>query len=295
MLWIAITVAAAFLQNARSALQKNLKKSLSSGGATAARFIFAFPCAALILIVHSRLVSEIPLPGTVSLSWMLFGGFAQLLATWLLMQLFSYRNFAVSTALSKTEVIQTAILGVILLADFPTHFGWAMLAISSLGTVLIALPKQKADDRFKLDRTTLLGITAGGLFGLSAVCYRGASTSLDFGSTFTRALVTLTIVTALQTIMILIWLRVKEAGEISRLFRAWRPAAAVGLTGMLASLCWFYVFNLQNAAVVRAVGQVEIVFTLIVSIFFFKERLSKRELLGITAIIGATIGIVLTA
>ena len=44
-IWIGITLAAAFLQNLRSMLQKHLKARLSSLGATAIRFFFAMPLA----------------------------------------------------------------------------------------------------------------------------------------------------------------------------------------------------------------------------------------------------------
>ena len=38
-LWVPITLAAAFMQNLRSALQKHLKGSLSTSGATFCRFV----------------------------------------------------------------------------------------------------------------------------------------------------------------------------------------------------------------------------------------------------------------
>ena len=44
-LWIPITVAAAFFQNLRSALQKHLKGRLSTAGATYSRFCYAVPFA----------------------------------------------------------------------------------------------------------------------------------------------------------------------------------------------------------------------------------------------------------
>ena len=46
-LWIPLTIAAAFFQNLRSALQKHLKAHLSTGGATYVRFFYAWPFAVL--------------------------------------------------------------------------------------------------------------------------------------------------------------------------------------------------------------------------------------------------------
>jgi len=47
--WIIITIAAAFFQNLRSALQKHLKGRLSTTGAGYSRFIYALPVAAAYL------------------------------------------------------------------------------------------------------------------------------------------------------------------------------------------------------------------------------------------------------
>jgi uncharacterized membrane protein len=51
----------------------------------------------------------------------------------------------------------------------------------------------------------------------------------------------------------------------------------------------------MNAADVRAIGQVELVFTLMVSTFVFHERPSLRELVGIGLLALSIVGIVLAA
>ncbi|MBC7142520.1 MAG: EamA family transporter, partial [Rhodobacteraceae bacterium] len=63
---------------------------------------------------------------------------------------------------------------------------------------------------------------------------------------------------------------------------------------MLGSLGWFAAFSLQNAAYVRALGQVEIVFTLIASALVFRERLTGREGLGIALVVASVVLIVLS-
>ena len=50
---------------------------------------------------------------------------------------------------------------------------------------------------------------------------------------------------------------------------------------MAGSLCWFIAFTLQNAAYVKAVGQIELVFSFLASTIFFKEKVSSREISGI--------------
>ncbi|MBD3788005.1 MAG: EamA family transporter, partial [Sphingomonadales bacterium] len=108
-----------------------------------------------------------------------------------------------------------------------------------------------------------------------------------------RAIVTLACVTLAHSLGMALWLRFFEPGEISRVLGAWRRTIWVGVAGILGSAGWFSAFALQGAAWVRAVGQVEMVFTLLASVLIFRERLSARERAGIALVIAALIVIVL--
>jgi drug/metabolite transporter (DMT)-like permease len=68
----------------------------------------------------------------------------------------------------------------------------------------------------------------------------------------------------------------------------------VGIAGFLGSVGWFTAFTLQNAAYVRAVGQIELIFTFLASIFIFKEKTSRMEMAGIALILVAIVSIILT-
>ena len=56
----------------------------------------------------------------------------------------------------------------------------------------------------------------------------------------------------------------------------------MGLTSLCGSFCWFFAFSLQNAAYVNALGQVELIFSFLASILFFRESINRREVAGIT-------------
>ncbi|GAB5458041.1 MAG: EamA family transporter [Henriciella sp.] len=281
-LWIPITVAAAFSQNLRSAFQKQLKAALSTWGATGARFVFAAPIA-IALAIAVLLLGENGMPQTNAtfFSYGALGGLAQIAATGLLIHLFSYQNFSVATAYTKTEPIQTALFGIVLLGDVLSLEIAIAILVSLFGVVLISIPKGRLGYKGWLNKRALIGIASGGLFGLSAVAYRGTSLSLEAGDTFFRASMTLAYVTILQSVIILALLRIKEPGQTAALFKNWRLAGLVGLTGMIGSLAWFIAFTMENAAHVRAVGQIEVVFMLGASIFFFKERVTAREISGV--------------
>lgn len=299
-LWIPVTLAAVFSQNLRNALQKTLKGRLSTWGATASRFVFAAPLAVLFFFVLRSFTGQgVGQPPGSFYTWGMAGGLAQIVATGLLIHLFSYTNFAVATAFTKTEPLQTALFGIVLLGDKLTAGAAIAILISLLGVILVSMPAGKGrgrfQGRFRLDRKVWIGVLSGGLFGLSAVAYRGASLSLPEGGVLLRASATLAFVTVFQAIAILGWLAWRERGQVARLACAWRVASLVGITGMLGSLGWFTAFTLENAAHVRALGQVEVIFTLAVSLLFFREKVTPREIAGVLLVAAGVVALVLLA
>lgn len=288
-LWIPITLLAAFSQNLRSALQKHLKGRLSTGGATYARFLWAVPLAALYVTgLHQGAGLAVPVPNPAFAAYGLVGGVAQILATALLVHLFSYRNFAVGTAYSKTETVQAALFGLVLLGDPLGGAAVIGILVSLVGVMAISTSGQTLGVRGVLasltERPALLGLGSGALFGVSAVCYRAASLSLGGEGFLMQAAFTLLCVTATQTVLMSLWLRWREPGQISATLRQWRLTALVGVAGVVGSAGWFTAMTLQNVAYVRALGQVELVFTFLASWLLFGERVRGREVMGIVLI-----------
>ena len=293
-LWIPITIAAAFSQNVRSALQKHLKAKLSTGGATYVRFFFAVPFALLYAVsLHKGAGFPLPEPNPTFAMFGIIGGVSQILATALLVYLFSFRNFAVGTTYSKTETVQAAVFGLVILGD-PLSTGAIIgIMISLVGVIAISTARQPAGLRNLLtswtEKTALIGIASGAMFGISAVSYRAASLSLGGEGFLMQAAFTLACVTIMQTVIMTVYLKIREPGQIADVLRNWKVAGLVGLSGMLGSACWFTAMTIQNAAYVRALGQIELVFTFIASYVIFKERTNTAEFIGILAIIGGIV------
>jgi drug/metabolite transporter (DMT)-like permease len=289
--WIPITLAAAFFQNLRSALQKHLKGVLSTTGATFSRFAYAAPLALLYVAALTALSGQdLPAPNPTFIVYAVVGGLAQITATALLLNSFSFRNFAVGTAYSKTETVQTAIFGLVILGD-PLGIGAAAaIVISLIGVMAISVARTRMSLlgllTSLLEKPALIGIASGAFFGLSAISYRGASLSLGEHGFLIRAAYTLACVTVFQTLVMALYMRLREPGQVSAVFRAWRVAAWAGISGMIASACWFTAMTIQNAAYVRALGQIELVFTFAAAVFFFHERPNRTEVIGISLVIG---------
>lgn len=292
-LWVLFTLAAAALQTVRFMLQKQLKGAgLSTGGATFSRFLFAAPIACSLAAAGLALSGTAPpVPGAGFWGYVALGALCQIVATFLTVALFALRNFAVGVAFTKTETVQVAAFSALLLGEAVSARGWAAIVTGFAGVLLLS--KAPVTGARVFGRAALYGVLAGGLFGLSAIGYRGATLALMPLPFLLRALLALAAATVIQTVVMAGWLSWREPGEIGRVLARWRRTALVGLTGGLGSLGWFAAFAIQNAAYVRALGQVEIVFTLIVSVLVFRERLHLREAVGITLVVVSVVAIVL--
>jgi drug/metabolite transporter (DMT)-like permease len=291
-LWIPLTIAGAFFQNLRSALQKHLKAKLSTGGASYVRFLYALPFA-LLYCGGLVMFGDYPLP-TLNATFLIYcflGGLSQILFTFLLVYLFTFRSFAVGTTYSKTETIQVALLGLILLGDRLSIPAAIAIAISLFGVMILSAAQSKITLKTLIsglfEKQTVIGLICGAFLGASVVFFRGAALALGDGDFIMRAAFALAIALIMQTIGMGIYLRLREPGQLTKVIRNWPPALAVGVAGILASICWFTAFTLQNAAYVRALGQIELIFTFIASVIFFKEKSSRLEVIGILLIAAA--------
>ena len=135
----------------------------------------------------------------------------------------------------------------------------------------------------------MIGLACGFALGLSSVFFRGAALSLEESGIVMRSAFTLAVATAIQTLILLVWLRVFQPGQIRRTVVQWRSCAMVGFAGWAASIFWFMAFTLTHAAYVRALGQIELIFTFLASAFFFREKVSRTEIAGVILLSGAII------
>ena len=296
-LWIPLTIGAAFFQNIRSAMQKHLQGKLSTLGAAYVRFIYALPIAMVYFFAVVYLEAH-PLPAMNAdfLLYALLGGICQILFTVFLLWLFSFHNFAVGTTFSKLETIMVAIFGLILLGDRLTPVVIIAIAISAVGVVILSAGQSKLgvgnliQGLWRLP--TLIGLACAAWLGLSVVLFRAASLSLGLDSFMVAASFTLLIVLILQTAIMGILIGLREPEQLKKVIQHWRPAALVGISGGLASIGWFSAFTLQNATYVRALGQIELIFTFAVTLLVFREKVSRAEVGGIL-LIGASIVLLL--
>ncbi|PWK60681.1 EamA family transporter [Roseicyclus mahoneyensis] len=299
--WITATILAAFFQNLRFLLQRHLKvTTLSTMGATWARFAFSMPLVVVALGLWLWISGQ-SLPAVTPAFWTYacIGAMGQMLATACVVTLFGRRNFAVGVTLAKTDVVLSAGLGLIVLGEAVSVPVMVAIFVGFAGVMLLSDPP-KGEVALTIwarlfNPASGYGLLSGLLFGLSAVCYRGATLNLTGGDELLRAAVALLVATVVQTATLGLWLAWREAGQIGRVLASWRVSGLMGLTSMLGSLAWFTAFALQTAAYVKALGQIELVFTFLVSALWLKERSSSKEIAGAVLLVVSVLIIFLGA
>jgi drug/metabolite transporter (DMT)-like permease len=291
-LWAVFTVIAAIAQTARNAMQRELTTSLGTVGATHVRFLFGFPFVLILLAgVLVATGSPLPRPGWSFWPWVIDGAVAQVAATALMLVAMGERSFVVTIAYIKTEPIQVAVFGLVFLGDVVT---WPMMTAIIVATAGVVLMSVKPGGMVGGIRPTLIGLASGGMFALSSIGYRGGILSLELPNFVLAATFTLAVGIAMQAVLLSLYLGLRSPTVLLGIIRAWKPSLLAGLMGAVASQFWFLAFALANAASVRTLALVEVLFAQLVARFAFGQRASMREAAGMLLVI-AGVGLLLWA
>lgn len=290
-LWIMISVFGALMQAVRTAAQKTLNQTMSNLGTTYVRSLVGLPVMIAFLVGVLVFVQPgVPHMSPAFLLHTFAGALSQVLATMLLIYLFKLRNFAIGTMLIKVDIVMTALIGTLLFSETLSVMGVTALFVVLAGVLLITLGKVGVDKLKGGDgsivtsmsgRATQVALGSAFFFTLSYLFLREATLQIMPGDFLWRAGWTVVLATAMQTLGLSVYVLAKEPMVIRQLWPNRHIISFIGLTSALGSIAWFSAFAIQNASYVRAVGQIEIVFTLLISWAYFKERLTNTELAGI--------------
>ncbi len=286
-LWAVFTIIAAAAQTVRNAAQRELTGRLGTVGATHVRFLFGCPFALIFLIALLAAGGTLPRPTLSFWPWLFDGALAQIAATALMLAAMAERSFVVAIAYIKTEPVQVALFGLIFLGDPVTPMVALAIAIATAGVIVMSLKGNVSGGGF---RPTLLGLSAGACFAMSAIGFRGAILSLHDPSFAMAATFTMAAGLLLQTLLLTVYLALRDRAVLAAIAAAWRPSVFAGFMGALASQFWFLAFALATAASVRTLALVEVLFAQAISHFVFRQPISRREYFGIAVIV---IGVVL--
>lgn len=294
-LWIPITVFAAFVQNIRSAAQKKLTSELTTISVTMVRFLFGLPFGLLyVWYLHHRTTEAFPDISGSFIGLAAVAGASQIIATALLVYLFSLRNFAVGTAYARTEAFLTAILGSLFFGEVVVIYGWAAILVSVVGVILITVAKTglRGDQLITLffDKAAWIGVTSGLFFAVASLSMRKASLILGVEDFLYRAGLTMIFMLTMQTVVMCAYVLFTNPSQYRIIWENRKTCLLVGVMSVMGTIGWATAFTLEQAAYVKSLAQVEFVFTLAVSYWYFKERSTPKELCGIALVV---LGIIL--
>ncbi len=286
--WVLFTIMAALMQSVRTAGQKHLASHMSAMAATYVRYLYGLPWVLVYLAWQGGDSRHLMGLSPTAWGWIIFGGTMQIVGTWALVRVFSQRNFAVGSTFSKTEALQTAVLGALLLSIPLSAGGWLSVLIGVIGIGFLILPKNALHLYSWLTPVTGLGLLCGFCFAISSLAVYRSSQLTGLPPLFSAALVLVAMV-GLQLLMMTVWLGLFERGAFSSVARHWRWSLFVGFCSAAGSVGWFTAMSLQNPALVRTLGQIEFLFSLLLTWLFFGERIRRNEWIGSGLIIASVV------
>ena len=289
--WILFTLMAAFMQAWRNAFQKQLSTTVDVYGVTLARFIFALPLAFIYIVslYHFQPIVEVVHFNPRFATYIFIAAISQIAATALMVQLFKQKNYAIGVGLAKSEAILAAIVAVIFLSDHLSILGWVGVVIGGFAVFLMSKGRGFSD--FSL-QTLCIGIGSGLCFAITSLLVREASLELTNLPFIHRAAWVLICVIGTQCSLLLIYLGIFRRVTLWAMWQRVGLTFRVSLCSFLASLGWFSAMSMQSVPIVKTLGQVEIIFSMLISAFFFREKLARAEHLGIILVVIAAFRVI---
>jgi drug/metabolite transporter (DMT)-like permease len=290
IIWLPAALLAGVFQAWRTAVQQRLRTMISVSGAGLVRYLYGLPVGAVLLIAYLHF-NHLSLPTTSAAFFVdvTIAGVAQILATVLLIAAFGYGNFVVGTAFSKTEAVQAAIFAWLVLNERLSIWVDCGIAFGLIGVLILSLygreVRSNGASSVLRNPAAWCGLSAGALFALTAVFVKRAVTDLNINDVTFAALIVLVAVMLVQTMLHSTWLAIRDRNTLKSAFTSWRISAQVGILAALGSACWFTGFANAPVALVRVVGQVEVIFTLLFAHWYLKEKTKAHEIAGLLLVV----------
>ena len=281
MSWILFTLGAVVMQTVRNALQSKLSGAVNTSGVTLSRFILAPPIALVyLLILYSSSASQAPEFSGSFIAVVLCASLLQIAATSLMVILFKQKNFAIGAGLAKSEALVAGVVGMLFFGSYLTPLGWAGIVIGAIAVFVLSSGNRLHGISVK---TMVIGLACGTCFALTSLLVREASHMLNVQHTVAAAWVLLWVL-CVQTISLSGYIALTKPFVFRQLTNAKKQVLAISTVSCLGSICWFTAMALQHVALVKTLGQLEVLLTLVLSHYWLKNAVTKREIAGLLLI-----------
>ena len=281
MSWILFTLGAVVMQTVRNALQSKLSGAVNTSGVTLSRFILAPPIALVyLLILYSSSASQVPEFSGSFIAVILCASLLQIAATSLMVILFKQKNFAIGAGLAKSEALVAGVVGMLFFGSYLTPLGWAGIVIGAIAVFVLSSGNRLHGISVK---TMVIALACGTCFALTSLLVREASHMLNVQHTVAAAWVLLWVL-CVQTISLSGYIALTKPFVFRQLTNAKKQVLAISTVSCLGSICWFTAMALQHVALVKTLGQLEVLLTLVLSHYWLKNTVTKREIAGLLLI-----------
>ena len=285
-MWILFAIGSAFFAGITAILAKIGVKNVNSNVATAIRtvviLIFSW-----IMVLITNSYQEIAFVDGETLIFLILSGIATGLS-WLCY----YRALQIGdvnkvVAIDKSSIVLAIILAFIILDEKITFIKFISIIIIVIGTYLMIDKKNEAE--YKKNRGWLMFALLSAIFAsLTSILAKIGINNINSN-----------LGTAIRTIIVLImaWIVVfvtksnKEIKKIDK--RSLKFIILSGITTGLSWLCYYRALQDGYASVVVPLDKFSIVFTVVFSYIFLKEKLNKKAFLGFLLIILGTLCLII--
>ncbi len=285
-MWILFAIGSAFFAGITAILAKIGVKNVNSNVATAIRtvviLIFSW-----IMVLITNSYQEIAFVDEETLIFLILSGIATGLS-WLCY----YRALQIGdvnkvVAIDKSSIVLTIILAFIILDEKITFIKFISIIIIVIGTYLMIDKKNEAE--YKKNRRWLMFALLSAIFA-SLTSILGKIGINNINSNLGTAIRTI-IVLIMAWIVVFVTKSNKEIKKIDK--RSLKFIILSGITTGLSWLCYYRALQDGYASVVVPLDKFSIVFTVVFSYIFLKEKLNKKAFLGFLLIILGTLCLII--
>lgn len=281
MAWVWFTLGAVVLQTVRNALQSKISSHVNTSGVTLSRFLLAPPIAlGYLFLLNTSSPQPLPHFSISFLGVVLCASLFQIAATSLMVVLFKQKNFAIGAGLAKSEALVAGVVGMLFFGSYLTLLGWAGIVIGGVAVFVLSSGKGLKGISTK---TMFIGLLCGTCFALTSLLVREASHMLDMPFVHAAAWVLLWVL-CIQALSLSAFISSRKPFVFKQLWQAKTSVLAISTVSCLGSICWFTAMALQHVALVKTLGQLEVLLTLLLSHFWLKNAVTRREIVGLLLI-----------
>lgn len=283
MFWIIAAILSAFFAGLTSILAKCGIKKTDSDLATAIRTIVVLIFSWVMVLIVGSLHTITQIEGK-SLVFLILSGLATGASWMCYFKALSTGDINKVVPIDKSSTVLTVILAILCFGE-TSNLVMKLISTAILATGIFLMVEKKQREQKQESRSWMIYAILAAVFAaltsiLAKVGISGVESNLG---------------TAIRTgvVLLMAWVIVCARGKQKQLKAIDKKELTfIGLSGLATGaswLCYYYAIQNGDVSVVVPIDKLSIILTVIFSYFVFKERLSKKALIGLLMMVAGTL------